>query len=787
MHVNRLTVLLAIALAAKLATSSDVQIEMHAMSATELQWYWRQTSNRVSTISLVVQNDGPSMPATLTVSLGPKHGKRIDVVEFADLPGSSKRRIQVYGPTGIAGQKITAVLRSKGATEAEAWCIVGRQPEFIVLDRRPMVVRPLSPQISPSNSAPPPLWALPDSHCAYRGGRAIILGNVRTEDLSPNQTQAIVRYVRHGGTLIVLAGERGPSLLQSFVGELLPGATCRVTEAQSLSSLAARLRKPAPPRGPIVCGAIDGPGIEQELVQDGVPIISTRRVLLGRVIWVGVDLGSRALQAWTAVEPLCHELTAGPRDETHLQCGHYRRPRDLRPDPTPFTWVLVFFTIYLACLGPGVFFVLRRLKAPMAIWIVVPALALGFLVLTPTIRLGLEYAASNLFSTTVVERLPNCDLAYFRFYGQTFSRGKEEHHLSLPDVDGSAMLGSFARRTWGSGRLLASRGEGLTINPLSVPMWGSRVLQVEGAVKDVPTVSGRVVAVSGSQWRVELHNYSDVLVPNGVILMPCDERNTQTGQWRGVHMPAIPAGETRTVVVGSKSMIQPPAFKLLPFEETRTMSHIWVEGCAAFVTTGQLTSDDVSDDENKQRLKSSWELLRWPRIELDRLIEWKLDYRVLVVWLPIEIGPQVSGKLDYGLIQPTIHTEHRTPSSGRWQIHSFRLPPGLATRVIGLRTRVRYDNRNAGKGRVEVYDWQRQAWDVLRLPKPKQQTPRGRQRRQRGVSSQETALPATQRYVQEANGLILIRDGSGTRQPSPWEFGRRVEIEVTYGRGKSGP
>ena len=179
-------------------------------------------------------------------------------------------------------------------------------------------------------------------------------------------------------------------------------------------------------------------------------------------------------------------------------------------------------------------------------------------------------------------------------------------------------------------------------------------------------------------------------------------------------------------------------------------------------------------------------MLRWPRIELDRLTEWKLDYRVLVVWLPIGIGPEVSGILDYGLVQPTMYTEQNTPSSGRWQVYSFRLPPGLATRVTGLRIRVRDGNQTSGKGRVEAYDWQRQAWAGLRLPKPKQQNPRGRQRWQRGVSTQETALPAPQRYVRGPNGRILIRDNATTRQPNQWEFGRRVEIEVTYGRETHG-
>jgi len=628
---------------------------------------------------------------------------------------------------------------------------------------------------------------LPDSHWGYRDARAIILGNVRVEDLSPRQAQAIVRYVRYGGTLVVLAGERGPSLLQSFVGDLLPGATCEVANVQSLSSLATRLRRPAPPRGPVVCSAIDGPGIEHEVLEDGVPIISTRRALLGRVIWVGVDLGSRAMQSWPAIEPLCHELTAGSRDELHLQYGYYGRPRDLRPDPTPFTWVLVFFTLYLACLGPGVFFVLRRLKAPMAIWIVVPLLALVFLVLTPTIRLGLRYAMSNLFSTTVVERLPDSKLAYFRFYGQTFSRGKEDHRLSFPAVDGSALLGSFGLRTWGSGQLVTSRDEGLTVDPLSVPMWGSRMFQVEGVAKDLPTVSGRVVATGGSQWRAEVHNRGNVVIPHGVVLMPSDQWDARSGQWRGVHLPAVPPDETRTAVLGRMSMQHAPMFKLLPFEQRRTPSHAWVKGCAAFVATGRLTLDDVSDDKAQQRLQSSWELLPWPRIELDRLIEWKLDYRVLVVWLPLEVDPNVSGKLGYSLIQPTTYTEHRTPTSGRWQVHSFRLPRGLATRVAGLRARVRYDNQNLAKGRMEAYDWQQQAWTPLRLPKPQQQKQKRRRRQwQSGIRTQETTLTTPQRYVQKPNGLVLIRDSSGTRQPSPWQFGRRVEIEVTYGRAGYG-
>lgn len=224
-------------------------------------------------------------------------------------------------------------------------------------------------------------------------------------EISEQQIDAISQWVRQGGKLVIFGGVNGGALFNdsSPLSKLLPGDF----ESQEELSTGARLEWYASSRQPLLArgstpltatrlAPADGSIAEPD--QSALPVVVRQPSGFGQLIFCAVDLDSGPVAAWEARRNLLLKATrpglnlnqiastdsevlgvarVGYRDligQLMLPLEQFRRAGFLN-----FTVVAILIALFILCVGPGDFFLLRRVAGRMEwTWITFPLLALAF-------------------------------------------------------------------------------------------------------------------------------------------------------------------------------------------------------------------------------------------------------------------------------------------------------------------------------------------------------------------------------------------------------------------------
>ncbi len=735
-------------------------------------------------VTTLIRNGGPAKEAALEANWT-SPGMTPPFKSMAlSIPARSRRLVRFHvsaKPRYIRGSVIRIVIRAgDDAASAEAdlaWAETG-----VVIGKVGVSIALPGGRARPP--ARPPLWALPDSHMAYYGVPAILVGDAQLSALSPAQVEAIKGYVFHGGTLAVSAGVRGPALLQSFVGDLLPGARCDIVPLDKLDGLARRYRAPIDLKGAVPCAALSGPGIVGVVLEGDVPVISRRAVGRGVVVWLGVDVLGPAFQGWRGLPALWRSVAASDPSGAPTALNLVQQLEAIPPEPTPFVWILVYCVFYILCVGPGVYWLLNRLKKPMAIWVCFPAVVAVFMALFPLLRVMLAGASSNLFVASLVERFPGEAQARVRAVGVVFSRGREEHTLAFPGVKGSALVGLRA----GAPRLVHAKSEdaGVVVEPLPVDMWGRETFELEGVTTRAPQVSGRCVDLGSGRMKVEITNAGDEALPVSVLV-----GNVRGNAWAKCPIPPIAPGGAYE---GEVSMKQSTGLNSFPwpalFQESLQREPRLGGAVAALVVSDRYSqSGNVAqrtlDLFDQPSLLSG---LAWPAAQGDRYLETKVDCRTLVVWLPLETATPRIRRIQFGEVQPkSYRTQESQGSFKEGTVREFRLFSGLGSKLLGLTVRVRYYELK-GSYRLQIYNYADQRWDSVALPRSNTVHVAKRNRWGRNMYRREAIIPNPDRYVSRPPGVVTLRENMPLPQAAlgPYgNYGRRsrwVDVQATVKR-----
>jgi len=752
-------------------------------------------------ITLLIANRGAPVSGTLDLVLDARRGQRIQSTAI-DLPAKSQRRVQVFAttPYWLRGGSVKAELRSGDDLVVEATAPVTLVDSgLVVIDRRGVLAIPEGSRRGGPNPVYVPTWALPDSHLAYVGIQGILLADARFEDLTPAQTHAIVGYVHHGGTLIVSAGARGPDVLRTFVGELLPDATCDVVELSSLSDLGKRFRAPAKCESTFACAVLNARAARTMIAQGETPIAVEHPVLSGRVIWVGLDVWRPPFREWRGAGSFWQYCcTPPPAPFRDLRQSPLWRLHRSDPDPTPFTWVLTFFLVYALCFVALLFWLRRRRKPSLAIWLIAPLVAVLFAGLTPLVKFSFRNAASNLFTVSLVELFPHSRLARYQMAGVAFSRGGEKHEVRVPSVEGSAMLGMSRRRSMTSRQIVSSGPgrAGIEIAPFVLPMWGTKAIMLEGTLSGMPPIEGRVVRRGGTTCRLELRSREDAPIPAGSLLLPNRTGKSPRSAWRSIGTRPVNLCDGLTMEFDESKMKPwgrstvgefyysrrgPPAARTPEWAALVVFTHHRVPG------ERELRRMFAAKEARSEVLRTPLALSPpWPSIKCDRLLEHKYDDRALVIWLPIVAEPSGQVTLPYGTLTGRTHQEHGDAKrrGPKLNVHEFELPrwPGKYE-VEELRARVVYELLPE-EYRLQIYDHEKQSWVVLHLPSTSKPLAKPQNRRQFATQALETVVPSPQRHLLPSVGVVVLRDNKGPSRRNRYvqgkyvRFGHRVEIQV---------
>jgi hypothetical protein len=242
---------------------------------------------------------------------------------------------------------------------------------------------------------------LPAVSAALNGLGALVLEDVDTGALSPEQLQAVSAWVARGGTLIV-AARPGGSEVSAGLADLLPvrpGGTRSLSSLKALEDLVA-----VPLQSQALALATESvlrtePRVAARALatQDGVPLVATRELGTGQVAYLALSPGLAPLRNWDGLVPLFKRLLVehrvGPSAGAALNgqgvyMGYgpgtglfdtYGNLFDLPSLDLPEPLVLLLFLlVYIVIIGPINFIILRRIRRPELGWATIPALVLLF-------------------------------------------------------------------------------------------------------------------------------------------------------------------------------------------------------------------------------------------------------------------------------------------------------------------------------------------------------------------------------------------------------------------------
>ena len=266
---------------------------------------------------------------------------------------------------------------------------------------------------------------LPASWLGYDGVKTVLMVTSDLEQMnriSDRQIDALKIWVQNGGTLVVSAAKNASKLfakdgpLESFCPGTYAGSADYTnskrleTFANSDEQLIARRGESIP-----IAALTDING--KVLVEAGKqsPLIISRAMGLGEVVFVGVDLDSDRIMQWEGGDNLVGRLVtlaqySGDIDRQEVKgtsistygyediIGQLRVPLDRfgKVKFVAFTWIALLIGLYILCIGPGDFFFLKKLLKKMELtWITFPLLSLLFC--------GLAVAISQMTRPTSIQ------------------------------------------------------------------------------------------------------------------------------------------------------------------------------------------------------------------------------------------------------------------------------------------------------------------------------------------------------------------------------------------------
>ena len=246
---------------------------------------------------------------------------------------------------------------------------------------------------------------LPDCWQGYEGVDCLIFSTGRREILAqtsanPSRIEALDHWVRMGGTLVLAAGENASAALdtKSPLARFVPGrfdgpAHLHEDQVRSLETLA-NGQSPIPPAKPgekvdlLVARLADSHGRVDARANE-IPLVVRTAHGLGQVVFVATDLDRGSMLAWSDRALLMASLLGLPGNERPPEAknaaesysyddlaGQLRSSLELLRGVlmAPFFVVATLVAIYILLIGPGDYFLLRRLRRGRGwTWVTFPA------------------------------------------------------------------------------------------------------------------------------------------------------------------------------------------------------------------------------------------------------------------------------------------------------------------------------------------------------------------------------------------------------------------------------
>lgn len=357
------------------------------------------------------------------------------------------------------------------------------------------------------------LATLPERAEGLRSLDCLILNDIDTSVLTPEQASALSAWVQQGGRLVIGGGAGALQTTSGFPAEMLPLQPSDLTELENLDALAgfaqaSAVRVPGPfvvATGEIVQG--------QTLAeQDGIPLVQEISNEEGQITQVALDLSISPFDAWTGTTPFWETLlTPGasypdwmPPDMSMRQMASGPISNALSNLPSldlPSARSLaVLLIIYIVIVGPVNYMILRWRKKLHWAWVTIPLIT----VLFSGLSFGIGYAKRG--TDLIVNKIAIIEgqtdgSAQVSSYIGLFSPANQGYEI---EVTGHNLLSPMSTYydPWsgsssGSGNLTFLQSNPSLVRGLTVNQWSMQSFMTENNLEGIGQLSANLQLENG--------------------------------------------------------------------------------------------------------------------------------------------------------------------------------------------------------------------------------------------------------------------------------------------------
>jgi hypothetical protein len=224
---------------------------------------------------------------------------------------------------------------------------------------------------------------LPSQGRAWESLDVLVLNDVDTGVLTPEQREAVTAWVTLGGHLVVTGGLNAVQTAAA-VTDLLPVTVIGTSTADDVSALGEFAGTPLVDGGPTVVASCQVREGHVLIAQREQPLVVRRSQGGGRVTYLALDLTTAPLQTWVGSDALWNRLLV--RSLAHRPgWGVYEGDSlfgalaSAAPLTLPSPWLVgCFLGLYVLIVGPLNYVILRRRKRTAWAWFTIPLCIIFF-------------------------------------------------------------------------------------------------------------------------------------------------------------------------------------------------------------------------------------------------------------------------------------------------------------------------------------------------------------------------------------------------------------------------
>jgi hypothetical protein len=226
---------------------------------------------------------------------------------------------------------------------------------------------------------------LPDRAQGWGMLDALIISNVDTGTLTPEQKQALKLWLANGGKLFITGGIQWQSTTAGL-SEFMPIKLTSTQKVMGLPALSAYAMETTPLEAEtILATGATQTGANILVAQNDIPVLIENQIGYGKVYYFAADPGLQPLNNWDGMQAIYEHLLAFQSPKPAWAMGSwdsYQSSTALSTLPElalpSFVYICCWLGLYITVIGPINYFILRRIKRTELAWVTVPVLVIIF-------------------------------------------------------------------------------------------------------------------------------------------------------------------------------------------------------------------------------------------------------------------------------------------------------------------------------------------------------------------------------------------------------------------------